>query len=297
MTPRPARPLPKALRPIDLARMAGVSTQLVRDYADAGILPPTPRTPSGYRRFAPVHGRALLAYRALAKGFGPDTARAVMRAVHAGEVPEALRLLDAAHAELHGEREALRETGEALEAVAGGDVGVVPGGSAAPTGSVSAGSVPTGSASAAAGRAGAAATGAPAASASSSRAALTVGEVAARVGVRTSALRVWESAGLLAPVRERGTGYRRYGAADIRDARMITMLRQAGYPLPAIRPVLDGLRETGSSAALRAALARRQEELTRRSRAMLAGAGLLDGYVGEGGEAAGARDVQVTEEA
>ncbi|MFD0413934.1 MerR family transcriptional regulator [Streptomyces sp. NPDC127108] len=265
MTPRPARHLPKALRPVDLARMAGVSTQLVRDYADAGILPPTPRTPSGYRRFAPVHGRALLTYRALAKGFGPETARAVMRAVHADDVPLALTLLDAAHAELHARREALRATGAALEAVAREGA---------------AGSGPAGTAAAGAGSAVAAAP---------SRVDLTVGEVAARVGVRASALRVWESAGLLAPARERGTGYRRYDAADVRDARMITMLRQAGYALPAIRPVLDGLRETGSSEALRAALARRQEELTRRSRAMLAGAGLLDGYVGGGpGEGEGA---------
>lgn len=267
MTPRPARPLPKALRPVDLARMAGVSTQLVRDYADAGILPPTPRTPSGYRRFAPVHGRALLTYRALAKGFGPDTARAVMRAVHADDVPLALTLLDAAHADLHARREALRATGAALEAVAREGEGAV--GPRAPL----TGSAPAGSASAGP---------PPAGSAVPSRVDLTVGEVAARVGVRASALRVWESAGLLAPARERGTGYRRYDAADVRDARMIAMLRQAGYALPAIRPVLDGLRETGSSEALRAALARRQEELTRRSRAMLAGAGLLDGYVGEG---------------
>lgn len=268
MTPRPARPLPKALRPVDLARMAGVSTQLVRDYADAGILPPTPRTPSGYRRFAPVHGRALLAYRALAKGFGPDTARAVMRAVHADDVPLALTLLDAAHAELHASREALRVTGEALEAVAReGAEGPGAAGSGSGSGAAAAGSGSAGS--------GAAVSAAP------SRADLTVGEVAARVGVRASALRVWESAGLLAPARERGTGYRRYDAADVRDARMISMLRQAGYALPAIRPVLDGLRETGGSEALRAALARRQAELTRRSRAMLAGAGLLAGYVGE----------------
>ncbi|GGR77209.1 MerR family transcriptional regulator [Streptomyces aureoverticillatus] len=245
MTPRttPDRRGPKALRPVDLARMAGVSTQLVRDYADAGILPPTPRTPSGYRRFAPVHGRALLAYRALAKGFGPETARAVMRAVHAGDVPEALTLIDAAHAELHGRREALRATGAALQAVASGD----PAAAEAPT----------------------------------PRTPLTVGEVAARLGVRASALRVWESAGLLAPARERGTGYRSYGAADVRDARMIIMLRQAGYPLPSIRPVLDDLREAGSSEALRAALAQRQADLTRRSRAMLEGAGLLHGYVAE----------------
>ncbi|MER5299881.1 MerR family transcriptional regulator [Streptomyces lasiicapitis] len=256
MTPRTTPGGAKALRPVDLARMAGVSTQLVRDYADAGILPPTPRTPSGYRRFAPVHGRALLAYRALARGFGPETARAVMRAVHAGDVPEALTLIDAAHAELHALREALRATGAALEAVASEEPGA--------SGAHGASAVPA---------------------APPPRVPLTVGEVAARVGVRASALRVWESAGLLAPARERGTGYRSYGAADVRDARMITMLRQAGYPLPTIRPVLDGLRETGSSEALRAALAQRQTELTRRSRAMLEGAGLLHGYVAEVGEA------------
>ncbi|MFD9069695.1 MerR family transcriptional regulator [Streptomyces lasiicapitis] len=261
MTPRTTPGGAKALRPVDLARMAGVSTQLVRDYADAGILPPTPRTPSGYRRFAPVHGRALLAYRALARGFGPETARAVMRAVHAGDVPEALTLIDAAHAELHALREALRATGAALEAVASEEPGAsrAHGASAAPA-------------------------------APPPRAPLTVGEVAARVGVRASALRVWESAGLLAPARERGTGYRSYGVAVVRDARKITMLRQAGYPLPTIRPVLDGLRETGSSEALRAALAQRQTELTRRSRAMLEGAGLLHGYVAEVGEAAEAAE-------
>jgi hypothetical protein len=39
---------------------------------------------------------------------------------------------------------------------------------------------------------------------------LSIGQVAAQLQVRTSALRTWESAGLLAPDRDRGTGYRRY---------------------------------------------------------------------------------------
>lgn len=61
------------LRPIDLARMAGISTQQIRNYADAGILPPAPRTPAGYRRFEARHGKALLTYRTLARGYGWDT--------------------------------------------------------------------------------------------------------------------------------------------------------------------------------------------------------------------------------
>jgi DNA-binding transcriptional MerR regulator len=111
------------------------------------------------------------------------------------------------------------------------------------------------------------------------RGGLRIGEVAAYLGVRTSALRVWESAGLLVPKRERGTRYRTFGPADVRDARMIHMLRQDRYPLGRIRPVLEGLRRTGSSAALREVIAERREGLTRRTTAMLEGAGRLHGYL------------------
>ncbi|GAT68187.1 merR family transcriptional regulator [Planomonospora sphaerica] len=230
------------LRPVDLARAVGVSTQQIRNYAAAGVLPPVPRTAAGYRRFDIRHLRALLAYRALARGHGPDTAQSIMQAVHAGDVPLALRLIDAGHAALHEQRLSLQATGEALETVAE----QTPETPEAPE---------------------------------SPRSGLRVGEVAARLGVRPSALRLWESAGLLAPGREPGTGYRRFGPADVRDARMIGMLRRSRYPLEQIRSVLDGLRRNGSSDALRAAVAQRQEELTRRAAAMLEGAGHLHRYV------------------
>ncbi len=76
-------PKDTSLRPIDLARASGVSTQQVRNLLDAGVLPPAPRTTTGYRRFDERHRRALLAYHALAEGYGPRTARAIMQAVHA----------------------------------------------------------------------------------------------------------------------------------------------------------------------------------------------------------------------
>ncbi|GAA4445192.1 MerR family transcriptional regulator [Phytohabitans houttuyneae] len=232
------------MRTVDLARAAGVSTQQVRNYEDAGVLPPVPRTGSGYRTFEEIHLHAVLAYRALAAGHGPEAARRIMHAVLAGDVPAALALVDAGHAALHQERAALRTTAAALEAVAGGGV-------AGPdvTGSVAGGPE------------------------------LSVGELAAEIGVRPSALRVWEAAGLLSPRRERVTGYRRYGPAEVRDARVIRMLRQSWYPLPQIAPVLDGLRRTGSSDALREAVARRGSELTRRSAALLEGAARLSGYL------------------
>ncbi|HEX2316228.1 MAG TPA: MerR family transcriptional regulator [Thermomonospora sp.] len=228
-----------SLRPVDLARAAGVSTQQVRNYEDAGLLPPAARTPTGHRRYEERHRSALLTYRALAAGYGRDTAQGVIRAVHAGDVPRALTLIDAAHAALHEERRTLRATGEALEAVAE---------QAPPT--------------------------PPSTS-------MRIGEVAAHLGVRTSALRVWEAAGLLSPDRAPGTEHRRYRPEDVRDAQMIRMLRQGRHPLSQIRVILDGLRRTGDSAALREAIARRRAELVQRSAAMLEGSAHLHRYLND----------------
>src|SRR5215471_11024188 len=149
------------LRPVDLARRAGVSTQLVRNYEAAGILPPAPRSDTGYRQYGPEHLSALLTYRALAPGFGPETATEIMRALHNGDEALAYRLVDAAHAALHEQRLATDAASDALSALAAEYVEE------------------------------------PHATGPS----LLVGELAHRLGVRTSALRVWEAAGLLAPTR------------------------------------------------------------------------------------------------
>ena len=103
--------------------------------------------------------------------------------------------------------------------------------------------------------------------------------MAALLGVRTSALRVWEAAGLLTPGRERATGYRVYEPADVRDARLVHTLRRSHYLFDQIRPVLEGLRREGSSTALRAAVAARGEALTARTRVMIEGAGALHAYL------------------
>jgi DNA-binding transcriptional MerR regulator len=229
------------LRPVDLARLAGVSTQQVRSYEEAGVLPPATRTASGHRTFTDVHRRALLTYRTLVKGYGPVAATHIMRTVHAGDVAGALALVDAAHAALHTERTDLHAATAALEALAGVEPQPLPGPGA-----------------------------------------LRVGEVAALLGVRPSALRVWEAAGLLAPGRERGTRYRTYGPADVRDARLIQTLRRSHHPLDQIRPVLEGLRREGSSAALRAAITAHGEALAERTRAMLEGSGALYEYLAAG---------------
>jgi DNA-binding transcriptional MerR regulator len=223
----------KRLRPVDLARQAGVSTQLVRNYEAAGILPPAPRSDTGYRQYGAEHVSALLTYRALAPGFGAETATAIMRAVHDGDEALVYRLVDAAHAALHEQRLATDAASAALAALAAENVDELTGPS------------------------------------------LLVGELAHRLGIRTSALRVWEAAGLLAPTREPGTKYRRYGPEQVRDARIIHMLRQGRYYFEQIKPVLDGLRRTGSTDALRTAIAERRAAHDRQTKAMLHGAALL----------------------
>ncbi|MFI1734778.1 MerR family transcriptional regulator [Streptomyces acidicola] len=280
MNEHTARPpaAPARLRPVDLARLAGISTQQIRNYEDAGVLPPAPRTESGYRTFDDVHRCALLAYRALAKGYGPVAATEIMRTVHAGDVPGALALVDAAHAALHEERVSLRAASEALEALA--REARAEKAKVEKAGSGSSGAGLSGAGSSGAGSSGAGSSGAEKPRRSPRPGPdLRIGEVADLLGVRTSALRVWESAGLLTPRRERGTAYRHYSPADVRDARLVHTLRRSHYPLDQIRPVLEDLHRTGGSEALHESIAARRAALTARTTAMLAGAGHLHAYL------------------
>ncbi|MEU6846995.1 TioE family transcriptional regulator [Streptomyces sp. NPDC046716] len=102
------------LRPVDLAREHGLSTQAVRNYEEEGILPTAERTPHGYRTYTPSHALALTAFRALVPGHGHATATAVMRAVNEGAADEALRLIDESHAQLLEDRRTLHAVEHAL---------------------------------------------------------------------------------------------------------------------------------------------------------------------------------------
>ncbi|GHH50869.1 TioE family transcriptional regulator [Streptomyces candidus] len=102
------------MRPIDLARGHGLSTQAVRNYEDAGILPPADRTRYGYRVYTALHAGALRAFLALLPGHGHPTATAVMRAVNRAAADEAFRLIDESHAQLLEDRRTLQAVESAL---------------------------------------------------------------------------------------------------------------------------------------------------------------------------------------
>ncbi|MEU9023723.1 MerR family transcriptional regulator [Actinomadura sp. NPDC048394] len=72
---------------------------------------------------------------------------------------------------------------------------------------------------------------------------LTIGEVADRTGVATSALRYWEEVGLL-PEPSRVSGQRRYPPSAVEQVGLILLLRDVGFTLREIK-ALVGARTSG----------------------------------------------------
>jgi MerR family redox-sensitive transcriptional activator SoxR len=66
---------------------------------------------------------------------------------------------------------------------------------------------------------------------------LTIGELARRAGLRTSAIRYYESVGLL-PEPPRESGHRRYGADTVRRLQVIEVAKRAGFSLDEARVLL-----------------------------------------------------------
>src|SRR5688500_6760571 len=106
------------LRPVDLAREHGLSTQAVRNYQDEGILPPAARTPSGYRVYTRAHARALRVFAKLVPAHGHQTATAIMRAANQGATGQALTLIDESHVQLLRDRQTLTAVEQALRDLA-----------------------------------------------------------------------------------------------------------------------------------------------------------------------------------
>ena len=247
------------LRPIDLARAGGLSTQAVRNYEEAGILPAAGRTPHGYRTYTSLHAGALRAFLALVPGHGHRTATSIMRAVNEGGVDEAFRLIDESHAQLLDDRRTLQAVESALRDLEP-DRGSDP---------VSGGGTPTRSGEAAESRA----------EAEFGSGGTFIGPLAERLGIRPATLRKWEGAGLVRPHRDPRTGYRVYDDADVRDARLAHQLRRGGYLLEQIAPLIAQVRAAGGLAPLEAALRDWHARLSARGRAMLTGAAELAAYL------------------
>ena len=77
--------------------------------------------------------------------------------------------------------------------------------------------------------------------------ALTIGQLAKRVGLRTSALRYYEEQGLLAPIGRTESGYRLYAPEAEQTLRFIQRAQRLGFSLADIRALLEGQQDGGLS--------------------------------------------------
>jgi len=108
----------RTLRPTDLAREHGISTQAVRNYEQDGCIPPAERTPSGYRVYTEVHAAALRAYLALIPAYGHLASGQIMNAV-GDRLEDALLIIDRGHSQLLHDRETLLSVRKAVDHLTG----------------------------------------------------------------------------------------------------------------------------------------------------------------------------------
>ncbi len=69
---------------------------------------------------------------------------------------------------------------------------------------------------------------------------LTIGDLADRTGLAVSAIRFYETKGLVSPLRNAG-GHRRYDRSDIRKLSFVMIAQELGFPLSRIATLLGTL--------------------------------------------------------
>jgi len=90
---------------------------------------------------------------------------------------------------------------------------------------------------------------------------MTIGDVARRAGVRSSAIRFYERSGVLPPAR-RASGQRRYDTAVLKQLAVIILAREADFTIREIRALFrDFSTDTTASTRWRSIAAGKLEEL------------------------------------
>jgi MerR family Zn(II)-responsive transcriptional regulator of zntA len=111
---------------------------------------------------------------------------------------------------------------------------------------------------------------------------LTIGKLAAEVGISTDALRYYEREGLLSPASKTQAGYRLYGPDALRRIRFIQHARQCGFTLVEIQDLLH-LRQQDNACCndVRQRAIEKQLQLAVKIRAMQAMSAALDQLIAE----------------
>jgi DNA-binding transcriptional MerR regulator len=90
---------------------------------------------------------------------------------------------------------------------------------------------------------------------------LTIGELARRTGVTTSALRYYDELGLVRPIR-RDSGHRRYGVDAVAAVGVVRFLQEVGFTLAETKRLIASRKR--SPVAWRGLAVRKSEELLHR---------------------------------
>ena len=221
-----------------VATATGYSVQQIRDLERLGVIASAVRADNGYRQFSATEIRDLCAYRDLAHAVGPVQARRSMCTIRTVSPGEAANLVCSLHIGLNGEREQALVARRALEAIQ------------SETRTEAAPVVAD---------------------------AMTITELSRALGVRASALRFWEKAGLVKPERiTTSTGsIRRYPLEAIREARITAALRAAGYRIPDVQRAIAAIRDLDDVNRSLEALDARLTSITERSLALFRAAAIL----------------------
>ncbi|WP_327097784.1 MerR family transcriptional regulator [Nocardia vinacea] len=221
-----------------VAAATGYSAQQIRDLERLGVIPAAIRAGNGYRQFSADHVRDLHAYRGLAYAVGPVEARRAMCAIRLLPPDQSAALVCSFHARLNQEREQALAARGALKAIhdeATTDADLV------------------------------------------EADAMTITELSRALGLRASTLRFWEQVGLVAPERivTRAGSARRYHLAAIRDARITTALRAAGYRITDVQKAITAIRDLHDVSHSLEALGDRLNTIAQRQLALLRAAATL----------------------
>ena len=91
------------MRPVDIARRLQVSTTMLRNYEELGIIPPVHRSATGYRRFTEEHLAYFTCIREMQKGFSFSFISQIMKLLLANKIDEARWLMTESQAKLRDE--------------------------------------------------------------------------------------------------------------------------------------------------------------------------------------------------
>lgn len=201
-------------RTSEVAAAVGVHPNTVRLYEEWGYLPTVQRSPNGYRRFTEAHIDQMRLIRTALQWPYPGGKQPVLDMVKSAADGDFGRAMELAYQYLANVRVERVHAEAALHFLEQWAAGQPTDAIAQP---------------------------------------LRIGDAARHLGVTIDMLRNWDRNGLLEVPRHPENGYRQYGAAELGRARVIRMLRLAGYSVMAILRMLlefDAGRETNLRQAL-----------------------------------------------